>query len=100
MPVNRTNTGRDSKGRFVKGNKNGGRPKLAPEFKMRAKEISMPALERLNDIIFNPASEHKDVIAAVKLVFGYAHGMPSQEIRADLSADIVLDFAGDDPDGD
>ena len=37
MSVNRNETGRDNKGRFVKGNKNGGRPKIPDDFKEMTK---------------------------------------------------------------
>lgn len=96
MSVNRNETGRDNKGRFVKGNKNGGRPKIPDDFKEMTKTFSMPGLLRVREIMLDPNTEPRDVIAAAKLIFGYAYGMPSQEIRADLCADIELDFSGSD----
>lgn len=92
--VNRKLTGgnRDARGRFVKGNKSGGRPKQAPEFKDLARTKSLEALVRVVNILENPLSEAKDVLAAAKLIIEYAYGKPAQQLTADVRQQVAGDF--------
>ncbi|MGI6691172.1 MAG: hypothetical protein ACOX63_10115 [Christensenellales bacterium] len=104
--VNRTENGkreRDAKGRFVKGNKGGGRPKQPPEFKALVKENATVALETVIEIMKNPEEDTKDRLTAARLVIEYAYGKAPQAIKADITqqmaGDFVLEIAGSGQDG-
>lgn len=104
--VNRKATGaskRDARGRFIKGNKSGGRPPLPKEFKELAQEKSMEALKRVIAIINDPKAQHSTVIQAARLIIEYGFGKPMQEFKAEIAqqmaGDFVLEITGAD-DGD
>lgn len=104
--VNRKKTGapaRDARGRFVKGNKSGGRPKQAPEFKALVKEKSIVALQKVIGIVENPRSDPKDVLTAARLIIEYAYGKAPQAVKADITqqmaGDFVLEITGSGQDG-
>lgn len=66
---------RDSKGRFVKGNKaSPGRPKLPDDFKTRAKTYADEALDRLAEIMRDATAKHSDVIRACELLLERGYG--------------------------
>lgn len=69
----------------------GGRPK-----KLAALATSISAMddtyrERLHHIATQ--GEHKDSVAAIKLLWSYAHGNPTQPVTADV--DVKVDLSGD-----
>lgn len=77
---------RDSKGRFVKGNKaSPGRPKLPEDFKTRAKTYADEALERLAEVMRDRNAKHSDVIRACELLLDRGYG------RVTMSADVRID---------
>ena len=86
--------GRDEKGRFVKGNKGGGRPATPEEFKKIAKEKSVEALERLVDIAEDPNGRPEHIIRACELIIAYGVGKPLQVQNIDLNASLV-NFIGE-----
>lgn len=77
---------RDEKGRFMPGcsGNPGGRPKTPAEFRQLAQEATTLALERVIDILKNPATKDRDVIAAAQEVMDRAYGKPSQQIEASV----------------
>lgn len=56
----------------------GGRAKTLPELKAKCRDMTDKILERLTVIIDH--GEHKDSVAASKLVLAYAYGNPTQPI--------------------
>ena len=79
--------GRDSKGRFAKGNKGGGRKRMPAAFKQLATEYSFVGLQKVAEIIDSPESTARDLIPAVRLMLEYAIGKPAGELdreRLDL----------------
>lgn len=72
-------TERDARGRFVKGNSGGGRPRMPKEFREKAQKISWKALDRLEKIIEDETADDAQVIAASKLVIERAYGKPGNE---------------------
>lgn len=82
QPNNRPETGqrqRNEKGQFVRGNKNGGRPKLREEFKRFAQEKSVEALKVVYDIMVGEETNNKDRTSAARLLMEYGYGKPSVE---------------------
>ena len=78
MPENRTKTGQ-----FVKGKSGnpGGRPKVPEPFKELVQSKSVPALERIIEIMENPASKPGDVFMCAKLILEYANGKPTDNMN-------------------
>lgn len=70
---------RDARGRFVKGNSGGGRPRMPKEFREKAQKISWKALDRLEKIIDDETADDAQVISASKLVIERAYGKPGNE---------------------
>ena len=87
MPQNRTDTGKFVKG--VSGNP-GGRPKTPEPFKELVASKSVPALERVIDIMENPDSKPGDVFMCAKLILEYANGKPKESMA--LSHELMGDF--------
>ena len=87
LPENRTKTGR-----FVKGKSGnpGGRPKVPEPFKELVQSKSVPALERIIEIMENPASKPGDVFMCAKLILEYANGKPTDNMN--LTHGFVGDF--------
>lgn len=89
---NREETGqkkrqRDDKGRFIKGNKNGGRPKLREEFKRFAQEKSYDALKVVWGIMVGEETNARDRLSAARILMEYGYGKPAAEFdreRLDL----------------
>lgn len=88
MPENRAKTGR-----FVKGKSGnpGGRPKVPEPFKELVQSKSVPALERIIEIMENPASKPGDVFMCAKLILEYANGKPTDNMN--LTHGFVGDFS-------
>lgn len=80
--VNRRKNGgaRDSKGRFVKGNPGGGRPRLPEDVKKAFREKTQEALDCLVDILTNSESDVARVQAA-NAVLDRAWGKPPQATK-------------------
>ena len=87
MPANR-----DETGRFVKGKSGNpsGRPKVPEPFKELVQSKSVPALERIIEIMENPASKPGDVFMCAKLILEYANGKPTDNMN--LTHGFVGDF--------
>ena len=87
LPENRAKTGQ-----FVKGKSGnpGGRPKVPEPFKELVQSKSVPALERIIEIMENPASKPGDVFMCAKLILEYANGKPTDNMN--LTHGFVGDF--------
>lgn len=82
QPKNRNETGtrqRNEKGQFVRGNKNGGRPKLREEFKKFAQEKSIEALKMVYNVMTAADTNQRDRTAAARLLMEYGYGRPAAE---------------------
>jgi len=82
QPNNRIETGtrqRNEKGQFVRGNKNGGRPKLREEFKKFAQEKSIEALKMVYNVMTAADTNQRDRTAAARLLMEYGYGRPAAE---------------------
>ena len=82
QPINRNETGtrqRNEKGQFVRGNKNGGRPKLREEFKKFAQEKSIEALKMVYNVMTAADTNQRDRTAAARLLMEYGYGRPAAE---------------------
>ena len=88
LPENRAKTGQ-----FVKGKSGnpGGRPKMPEPFKELVQSKSVPALERIIEIMENPASKPGDVFMCAKLILEYANGKPTDNMN--LTHGFVGDFS-------
>lgn len=91
LPENRTKTGQ-----FVKGKSGnpGGRPKVPEPFKELVQSKSVPALERIIEIMENPASKPGDVFMCAKLILEYAYGKPkeSMSLTHNTDGDFVIEI--------
>ena len=81
--------GRNSSGRFTKGNKFGGRKREPKEFKQRTIALSDKALDRFEQILEDPDSDPKDVIAVGKIVIERAYGKPCTENNEEGQAELT-----------
>ena len=80
---------RDTSGRFLAGNKEGGRKALPPELKLRIEELAPRAIERLAELML---SEDGQVAArACSLILDRAYGKPQQSV--DLGGDLTQSLA-------
>jgi hypothetical protein len=97
LPENRTKTGQ-----FVKGKSGnpGGRPKVPEPFKELVQSKSVPALERIIEIMENPASKPGDVFMCAKLILEYANGKPTDNMNLThgFVGDFTLEMCSDDDD--
>ena len=67
---------RDANGRFLVGNPGGGRPRRLDELTVPIGEMREEHLERLR--VIAREGEHRDSIAAIKLMWSYRYGNPPQ----------------------
>ena len=75
QPDNRKESGQFKPG--VSGNP-GGRPKKLDELTLKISEMDDAHRQRLE--LIAAQGEHKDSIAAIKLLWSYAHGLPRQVV--------------------
>ena len=87
MPGNRDETGKFIKG--VSGNPTG-RPKTPEPFKELVQSKSIPALQKIIDIMEDPNSKPNDVYMCAKLILEYANGKPTDNMN--LTHGFVGDF--------
>ena len=97
MPANR-----DETGRFVKGKSGNpsGRQKVPEPFKELVQSKSVPALERIIEIMENPASKPGDVFMCAKLILEYANCKPTDNMNLThgFVGDFSLEMCSDDDD--
>ena len=87
---------RDDTGRFLKGKSGNpsGRPKLPEPFKELVLEKSIPALQRIIDIMEDKDSKPIDVYNCAKLILEYAYGKPkeSMSLTHNTDGDFVIEI--------
>ena len=91
--VNRGDNGRDSRGRFTKGNKGGGRPAIASDFRKRCREfMEADGWRILIDMASDPKA--KEQRYALELIAAYAYGRPKQgvELSGPDGAPVQIDL--------
>lgn len=88
--------GRDSKGRFAKGNKGGGRPKLPEELKEACKAASVDAINVLKGIMQDSSARDADRIRAAEVLLDRGYGKPVQAVDMDSSSFQQVVFVGGD----
>lgn len=78
------------------GNPNG-RPKRDPEIDRKLAKYSLPAIERLCEIIDDPKTRPADAIKAAALILGYALGKPTQQIdvNGEVKHGIIIQVSAD-----
>jgi hypothetical protein len=75
---NRSNNGeRDNRGRFIRGNRGGGRRPIPQNVVEALKELVPTAIEKLSNII-NNSDDEKLILDASKVIFDRVYGKPSQ----------------------
>ena len=89
---------RDEKGRFVKGNRSGGRPKMPDEMKQAFKDLTPAALAALAKIVNNEEARDADRIRAAEVILDRGWGKPTQAVDMDLSSVPQVVIVGDVPD--
>lgn len=80
--------GRNANGQFTKGNRFGGRKREPKEFKQRTIALSDKVIDRFEQIIDDPCSDPKDVIAVGKIILERAYGKPHTETGEDAQAEL------------
>jgi hypothetical protein len=78
--VKRDDNGRDNKGRFTAGNKGGGRPAVAQDFRQRCRAyMETQGWDALISIA--NTTDDKDRQRALELIAAYAYGKPKQGVE-------------------
>lgn len=98
MTVNRLDSGqRDSKGRFVLGNKNGGRPRVAIALKDQCRAfVEAEGWERLVAIARGDVPLESS-LSALRLVLEYGYGKPQQHVDLTSGGQALIQaFAAED----
>ena len=86
MTEKRNKNGRGKDGRFLPGNKGGGRKPTPKEFKDLAESSSVEALETVINILRDPEAKHSDKIKAAEVILDRAYGKAKQSM--DLEANV------------
>lgn len=102
MAVKRTKNGRDEKGRFVKGNPGGGRPKTPDEVKTAFKAMADGFPEFARKALADPEVGMAYKVDLYKMILDRAYGKPVQAVegKMDFSTDFVLEIEGENHDAD
>lgn len=91
------NDGHDAKGRFLPGNKGGGRPAVAQEFKDRCRAfMDSRGWKALSALATN--RKHPDHIRALTLMAHYAYGKPPESLELTGAAGRPLELVVTYPD--
>ena len=103
--VKRSKNGRDSRGRFAKGNPGGGRPRNTQEQKdalQQIRDLAPTAAEEMRRILTDPEESSALKVRIAEIVLDRTYGKPRQDVDATLSRgeDFVLEIVGGDADGD
>ena len=86
MPKNGSKTGRDQKGRFVKGNPGGGRPPMPDEVKEMLKGATADAARLLIETMADESAPLKLRLDCAAAVMDRVYGRPTQPIDGELDA--------------
>jgi hypothetical protein len=81
---------RDPKtGRFVKGNRSGGRPQLPEELKMAFRAAAPEALDVLLKILRDEEAKHGDRIRCAEIILDRGYGKPVQAVDLETTTSDV-----------
>lgn len=99
--VKRSKNGRDSRGRFAKGNPGGGRPRNTQEQKdalQQIRDLAPTVSEEMRRILTDPEESSALKVRIAEIVLDRAYGKPKQELDATLNRgdDFVLEIVGGD----
>ena len=86
MPKNGSKTGRDQKGRFVKGNPGGGRTPMSDEVKEMLKGATADAARLLIETMADESAPLKLRLDCAGAVMDRVYGRPTQPIDGELDA--------------
>ena len=87
---------RDPKtGRFMPGNRSGGRPKLSEDLKQAFKDASPAALAVLVTILSDESARDADRIRAAEIILDRGYGKPVQAVDLDTNAVPQVVILGD-----
>lgn len=98
MPSTGRKPDRDKKGRFIKGNKNGGRPQLPEELKQAFRASSADALDVLKKILRDEHARDADRIRCAEIILDRGYGKPVQAVDLDTNTVPQVVFINDIPD--
>jgi hypothetical protein len=82
--VKRIENGRDNKGKFIKGNKGGGRKPIPEDIKQAFKELVPDALEVLEQLL--KSDDERLRLDASKTILDRVYGKPRQESDINLKS--------------
>lgn len=84
---------RDETGRFVAGNKSGGRPKVPEELREAIRASCPDAVRYLVEVMSNPKEKTAYRIDAAKTLLDRGYGKPTQmqDVQLDISGAVGLD---------
>ena len=68
-------------GRFLPGNKTGGRKELPPEIKEMCRALTPQAIEVAKRIMLDEGAKHSDRLRAVEIILDRGYGKPAQAIE-------------------
>ena len=85
-------------GRFMKGYRGGGRPRLPEELKEAFRAAAPEALRVLVQIVNDEDAKHGDRIRAAEVILDRGYGKPVQAVDVDASSIPQVVFVGDVPD--
>lgn len=88
MTVKREENGRDSRGRFIQGNKGGGRAPIAQDVRQMLKAATPKAAKLLIDTIDNEDAKMELRMDAAKTILDRVYGKPTQPIDGTLAAQL------------
>lgn len=81
MPSNGSKSGRDPKtGKFLPGNKGGGRAQLPEDLKMAFRAAAPDALAVLKKILLDEGAKHADRIRCAEVILDRGYGKPVQAV--------------------
>ena len=89
-PLNGQKTGRDSKGRFAKGNPGGGRKTIPEDVKQMLKAATTDAARLLVDTMNDPEIKIETRLDCAKTVMERVYGKASQPIEGGLENTITV----------
>lgn len=93
MAVNRATTRRDDKGRFLPGNKSGGRPVVPDDIKGMLKAAVPDAAQLLIDTMMDTETKQELRIKCAETIIERVYGKATQPIDGEIAQGIIIKFA-------
>lgn len=76
---------RDNRGRFTKGNKSGGRPKIPDDIKEMCKALTPKAIETAKTIMLDEEAKDADRLRAAEIILDRGYGKPAQSVNVETN---------------